>query len=158
MRVVGQGIIFLAMAGILFSAGGCKKNNIGLYDGRLRACPDSPNCVSSYATDTSHHVEPLRYTGTLNDARQAVLSVLYSMKRTRVVTETSNYIHAECKSMVFRFVDDVEFYFDEREPVIHVRSASRVGYSDLGVNRKRVEDFRRRLMRLMSTGKSAGKE
>ena len=158
MRVVGQGIIFLAMAGILFSAGGCKKNNIGLYDGRLRPCPDSPNCVSSYASDTSHNVEPLRYTGTLNDARKAVLSVLYSMKRTRVVTETSDYVHAEFTSMIFRFVDDVEFYFEKKEPVIHVRSASRLGYSDLGANRKRVADFRRRLMRLMSGENSVEKK
>jgi len=158
MRIAGQGIIFLAMAGILFSAGGCKKNNIGLYDGRLKPCPNSPNCVSSYASDESHYVEPLGCTGTLNEARQAVLSVLHSMKRTRVVTETGDYVHAEFTSMIFRFVDDVEFYFEKEEPVIHVRSASRVGYSDLGANRKRVEDIRRRLMRLMSTGESAEKK
>ncbi len=158
MKVTGQGIIFLAMAGILFSAGGCKKNTIGLYDGALRPCPNSPNCVSSYATDTSHHVEPLSYIGTMNDARKAVLSVLGSMDRTRVVTEKDDYIHAECKSMLFRFVDDLEFYFDEKEPIIHCRSASRVGYSDFGANKKRVKDFRDKFMRLMSSGKSSEKE
>ena len=158
MRGTGQGLILLAMAGILFSAGGCKKNNIGFYDGRLKPCPNSPNCVSSYATDISHNVEPLRYTGTIDNARKAVLSVLDSMDRTRVVTENDDYIHAKCKSMVFRFVDDLEFYFDEKESVIHVRSASRVGYSDFGANRKRVAEFRQRLMRLILGEKSAAKE
>lgn len=64
------------------------------------------------------------------------------MPRTRVVTDESGYLHAECTSLVFRFVDDVEFWFDQRESLVHVRSASRIGHSDLGVNRRRIEHIR----------------
>lgn len=69
------------------------------------------------------------------------------MERTNIVTETDNYFHAEFKSALMGFVDDSEFYHDEREDVIHVRSASRVGYSDFGVNRRRVESIRERFNR-----------
>jgi len=69
------------------------------------------------------------------------------MKRTTIVAEKEDYLHAEAKSLIFRFVDDVEFYFPATEKLIHVRSASRVGHSDLGVNRKRVEEIRSRFAR-----------
>ncbi|MEN6507422.1 MAG: DUF1499 domain-containing protein, partial [Smithella sp.] len=68
------------------------------------------------------------------------------MKRIKIVAEKEDYLHAEAKSLIFRFVDDVEFYFPANEKIIHVRSASRVGYSDMGVNRKRVEEIRKRFV------------
>jgi uncharacterized protein (DUF1499 family) len=83
--------------------------------------------------------------GALSDARDHLVEVLTSLKRTRVVTIEENYIHAESVSPVFRFVDDMEFFFDERHQIIHAKSGSRTGYFDLGVNRRRIEKVRKRL-------------
>lgn len=127
---------------------GCGKSRIGMDNGNLMPCPASPNCVSSHETDPSRSVEPLRYTVPRKQAWDAVLSILNESPRARVVTTHDNYIHAEFRSRVFGFVDDMEFFFDDAAPLIHVRSASRIGYSDLGVNRKRVEAFRERFMQL----------
>ncbi len=108
-------------------------------------CPATPNCVSSGdAADHAHFVPPLRYRDARDEARTRLLTILHTMPRTRVVEDRAGYLRAECVSRVWRFVDDVECWFDEREPLIHVRSASRTGHSDLGVNRRRVEHIRKR--------------
>jgi uncharacterized protein (DUF1499 family) len=146
MKMIAYGVIFPAMAGLLMVAGACGSPNTGMHNHRLKPCPDSPNCVSSFETAPSHYVAPLPYKGSKADARQKLLSILHATKRVKVVTFEENYIHAEFTSLIFRFVDDVEFYMDEKAPVIHVRSASRVGYSDLGANRKRVEAIRRQFV------------
>jgi uncharacterized protein (DUF1499 family) len=109
----------------------------------LKPCPNRPNCVSSQSSDPRHAIEPLRYDIPANKVHQKLLKVVKNMPRTKVVKEKANYIHAECRTRFLRFVDDLEFLFDDNDDVIHVRSASRVGYSDLGVNRKRVEQLRR---------------
>ena len=108
----------------------------------LLPCPDSPNCVSSQSRDAEHFVEPFRYEGSQSHARERLLSVLRSMGGANVVESSPTYVRAEFTSAVFRFVDDVEFYFPGDATVIHVRSASRVGYYDFGANRKRVERIR----------------
>ena len=113
---------------------------------RLLPCPKSPNCVSSLSADKSHFVEPLSYKVSLEAAREKLISVINSMKRSAIVTAEMNYIHATFKSGLFRFVDDVEFLFDDQRKVINLRSAARTGYSDLGVNRKRVEEIRQIFM------------
>ena len=77
------------------------------------------------------------------EAQARLKQVLLNEPRTRIVKEEGGYLHAEARSFLFRFVDDVEFMFDADQQVIHVRSASRLGYSDLGVNRRRVERIRR---------------
>jgi uncharacterized protein (DUF1499 family) len=109
----------------------------------LKPCPNRPNCVSSQSSDPRHAIEPLAYDIPASKAYQKLLKILKNMPRTKVVKEKANYIHAECKTRFLRFVDDLEFLFDDTDAIIHVRSASRVGYSDLGVNRKRVEQFRK---------------
>jgi uncharacterized protein (DUF1499 family) len=109
---------------------------------RISPCPDSPNCVSSQSNDSAHFIEPLRYTGNLADARQKLIELLENSKRTRLISVETDYIHAEFRSLIFNFVDDVEFYFSSEDQVIHVRSASRTGYYDFGVNRRRVERLR----------------
>ena len=113
---------------------------------RLSPCPKSPNCVSSLSEDESHYVAPLAYETTLEEAREKLISVINSMKRSEMFTAEVNYIHATFKSALFGFVDDVEFLFDDQRKVIDVRSASRTGYSDLGVNRKRVEEIRQKFV------------
>lgn len=110
----------------------------------LKACPSSPNCVSTQAADPKQAIAPLVYPESRAQALARLKRVLASMKRTTIITERDDYLHAEARSLIFRFVDDIEFYLPENQKVIHVRSASRVGYSDLGVNRKRVEEIRKR--------------
>ena len=134
--------IALSCSLVLIGCTGTRPANLGARDGKLPPCPASPNCVSSQSTDREHAVEPLRYSGTASEAMAALDTIISGMKRARVVTRTGSYLHAEFTSALFRFVDDLEFLLDERAAVIHVRSASRVGHSDLGVNRKRVEDIR----------------
>ena len=119
---------------------------LGLIDGQLAQCPNSPNCVLSQgAQDEQHAVAPISYSGAPLDAKATLERVLAESPRTKIKNSTECYMHAEFTSLIFRFVDDVEFLIvpaSEAEGVIHVRSASRVGYSDLGANRKRVEKLR----------------
>jgi len=119
---------------------------MGASNDRLAPCPKSPNCVSSLSDDKSNYVEPLIYKGSQEEAREKLVSVIDSMKRSEIVTAKTNYIHATFKSALFGFLDDVEFSFDDERKSINVRSASRTGYYDLGVNRRRVEEIRRRFM------------
>jgi apolipoprotein D and lipocalin family protein len=110
---------------------------------KLAPCPDSPNCVSSLAKDKQHFIEPIPYEGEAAATRHELLEILNSFKRVRVVRFDEDYIHAEFVSFIFRFVDDVEFAFDDVKKIIQVKSASRTGYSDLGVNRRRIEEIRK---------------
>jgi len=126
---------------ILFSCAGQRPANLGVLNGRLTACPSSPNCVSSQAADEDHGILPFQYPGTKKSAFERLKRVVAAIDRTTIVRESEDYLHIECKSAIMGFVDDVEFYLPE-ENVIHVRSASRLGRSDFGVNRKRVEQLR----------------
>ena len=114
-----------------------------LAAGRLRACPDSPNCVSSQAPDAAHRVEPIAFAGDPADVLDRLRRAVVSLPRARIVSVGEGYLHAEFTSLLFRFVDDVELLVDPAERLVHVRSASRVGYSDLGANRRRVDAIRR---------------
>ncbi len=118
----------------------------------LAPCPDKPNCVSSLATDTRHFIEPLQFSGEPADAWARLKAVLQGQPRTRIVAEQDGYLHAEFRSAVLRFVDDVEFVMQEGQMAIHVRSASRRGYSDFGVNRRRIERLRERFTALEPSG------
>jgi uncharacterized protein (DUF1499 family) len=129
----------------LFSFSGKRPDTLGVKEGKLAACPATPNCVSSQAADADHKVEAIAYTTSASEALAKVKSVVGSMERSAIVNEGSNYLYAEFTSGLMGFVDDVEFYIDDNANVIHVRSASRLGQSDLGVNRKRVEEIRAKL-------------
>ena len=118
-----------------------KPTNLGVVDGRLADCPSSPNCVSTQAEDADHRMEPIQFTGPAGETMQRVKDLVAKMPRTKIVTVEANYLHVEFRSAFFRFVDDVEFLIDTEEQVIHFRSASRVGYSDLGMNRHRMEQI-----------------
>lgn len=134
---------FLVMIGCLMtlSCAGSRPDNLGIADGRLEDCPGSPNCVNSQAGDERHSIAPFTYEGSRQEAFRRLKQAVSDLKRTQIVEERDDYLRIECTSALFRFVDDVEFYFPE-ENMIHVRSASRLGYSDLGVNGKRVETLR----------------
>jgi len=118
-------------------------SDIGLTNGRLSPCPSSPNCVSSDARDKSHRIEPLRLAADPMTVWKALKELLNTRPRTRITTAAEDYLQAEEKSRIFGFVDDIEFHLRSAEGIIAVRSASRVGYSDFGVNRRRVEEIRK---------------
>ena len=109
----------------------------------LPPCPDSPNCVSSQATNKDQQVDPIVFVLPPAQALARLKQVLAGMPRTRLVKEEGGYLHAEVRSFLFRFVDDLEFLVDNERNLIHMRSASRTGYSDFGVNRRRVERIRK---------------
>ena len=115
-------------------------------------CPDSPNCVSSHAKDASHYIEPFVFSGQPAQAMQRLKKALQTEKRVSIVTEQPAYLHAEVRSLVFRFVDDVEFALVEDEGLIHVRSAAQTGHSDFGVNRRRIERVWRRFQSYANEG------
>ena len=123
---------------------GKRPDNLGVNDGKLASCPKSPNCVSSQTepADTIHYIEPLTCTSTPQEALTKLKTVIQSLPRTTIINETDNYLYAEFKSALMGYVDDVEFYIEPDTQKIHVRSASRLGQSDLGVNRKRIETIR----------------
>lgn len=108
-------------------------------DGRLANCPASPNCVSTFATDAEHGLPALPYDGETAVAHDAILAILRATPRITIITDNPTYIHAEARSALWGFVDDVEFIFDEDASLIHFRSASRLGYGDGGINRARME-------------------
>jgi uncharacterized protein (DUF1499 family) len=120
--------------------------NLGPGAGRLADCPDSPNCVSSQARRESQLLAAIPFHGSTGEAIDILKQVVAGMPRNKLVAEEPGYLHFEFRSFLFRFVDDVEFLVDETNAVIHFRSASRVGYSDLGVNRRRMEEVRKRFL------------
>ena len=130
--------VCICMAG----CSGVRPTELGVKNGRLAPCPSSPNCVSSQSRDPEHTIAPLSYAQSATRAMADLKRIILGMKRSKIVEERDSYIHAEFTSALWRFVDDVEFYFDEGAKTIHVRSASRLGKSDFGVNRKRVEEIR----------------
>ncbi len=108
----------------------------------LPPCPDTPNCVSSQSSDPEHYITPIAFTGDAGQAMQRMQQVLSELPRSSAIRHTSAYCHYEVRSLVFRFVDDIECLLDQVNQVIHIRSASRTGHSDFGVNRRRVEQIR----------------
>ena len=126
----------------LFHFSGKRPPDLGVFGGRLTGCPAAPNCVCSDVTDTSHRIEPLILLVSADQAWSAVRRALNTLPRVHVVTESAGYLHAECESAAFGFVDDLELHLRPVDGVIAVRSASRLGYSDLGANRRRVERLR----------------
>lgn len=126
---------------------GSRPKNLGVNAGKLKPCPKKPNCVSSQveAADT-HYVAPMVFTGSAADAIARIKKIIASMERTQVINATPNYLYAEFKSKLMGYVDDVEFYADESTRMMHVRSASRLGYRDFNVNRERIEAIRKQFM------------
>lgn len=140
-------LVLLGMLTVLIN--GCSGSKPEFRPGdeaRLAACGDRPNCVSSETRDTKHRIDPFRLKGDPVSGWDAVRRVVGGLPRTTIVKATDRYLHAECKSRLFGFVDDLELLLDPGTGLIAIRSASRFGYSDLGVNRLRAEALRGKLM------------
>ena len=130
----------------LFS--GKRPQHIIVTDYYLAPCTDKPNCVSSLAPRDSHQfIEPFMFSNDAQHELSILQSVLASTPGIGVITLQSNYLHAECRTRLFGFVDDLEFYWDTGQGLCHVRSAARLGYFDFGVNRRRVERIRAEFVR-----------
>lgn len=137
------GATLVLSGGMMFA--GKRPTNLGVQSGQLAPCPSSPNCVNSQSQDALNKIEPLSYNDSATQAMANLKTVIQNLERTKILTETQNYLYVEFTSKVMGFVDDVEFLLDDNSQVIHVRSASRLGKSDLGVNRKRIETIRAKL-------------
>jgi uncharacterized protein (DUF1499 family) len=126
---------------------GKRPENLGVQDGRLASCGRRLNCVSSQADrgDAQRYVAPIQVTGAAAEAIAAARRAVESMQRARVVRAEGNYLHAEFRSRLMGYVDDLELTYDAQAGVLHVRSASRLGRRDYGVNRARVAALRARL-------------
>ena len=127
----------------VLSALATRPKNLGVSNGRLAPCPNSPNCVSPQNFDILHTMEAIGFDGPPEVAIRKLKAALAVIPRMELLTETESYLHAEVSSLIFRFRDDLEFVIDRQAKVIHFRSASRVGHSDLGANRARMEEIRK---------------
>ena len=123
-------------------------DNLGLKNQLLSPCPGTPNCVSSQENNSQHGIQPITFEGSLELVKERLHVVLNSMRGTRIITQDVVYWHVEFTTHLLRFIDDVEFFFDGSQSRIHVRSASRQGYWDLGGNLRRVETIRSRFEEL----------
>lgn len=132
----------IILLGLLGTAGcaGERPSNLGVHNGALTTCPSSPNCISSQAVDDRHRIAPIAISGEPEQAFARLRQVLADRKDTAIINEQPGYLRVELRTLLF--VDDGEFYLDREQRVIQVRSASRLGYSDLGKNRSRLEDIR----------------
>ncbi len=127
---------------------GCSENRTERYNRESSGfldCPDTPNCVSSLAKNSKHRVEPLKLKKDPKTSWDIIKKTVGSMPRTKIVSADNSGIHAECRSVIFRFVDDLTLHLTPSNGIVHIRSASRTGYSDFGVNRRRVENLRKKL-------------
>lgn len=125
---------------------GTRPTNIGVVEGHLTTCPESPNCVSSRNTDDQHKIEPFPVKGSPEASLDLIRSLVKDWERTEVVSDKGSYLHIEFTSKLMRFVDDVEFFASESGQEIEVRSASRIGRKDFDVNRERIEGLRQKYL------------
>ncbi|WFD10813.1 DUF1499 domain-containing protein [Tepidibacter hydrothermalis] len=117
--------------------------NLGVKDGKLAKMPSSPNAVSSQTDIEDKKVEPLKFNGDLEETKTKIINVINNYEGTKIIKNEKNYIYVVFTTGGMKFKDDVEFYFDENSKLIHFRSASRVGYSDMGLNKKRFNEIQK---------------
>jgi uncharacterized protein (DUF1499 family) len=114
-----------------------------MSDTQLKPCPESPNCVSTQTQQKSKQMDPIPFKLSLKEVIKVIKSVVESLPNTHLEKESIHYLHYTFKSKIFRFTDDVEFLIDAEKKLIHFRSASRTGYSDMGVNKKRMTEIKK---------------
>lgn len=141
-RSAGVFVLWGMLAAVVNGCSGAKPDHGAVSTDGLNGCPDRPNCVSSEARDAGHRIAPFRLKGDPAAGWERLRGVIGGFPRTMTVKVTDRYLHAECKSRIFGFIDDLELQLDMATGVVAIRSASRVGYSDLGANRRRVEALR----------------
>jgi uncharacterized protein (DUF1499 family) len=151
----GSFVLILALAAALVLAGqlgllaGQVPADLGVHNGRLKPPSSTPNSVSSQADLYPEHAQrayasiaPLAYSGNADQAMQRLATLVQATPRCLLITQEADYLYAQCSTALLRFTDDVEFWLDRPSAVIQLRSASRLGQGDLGVNRSRIEKIR----------------
>jgi len=140
-------ILLISLVVAISACSGNRPSNLGVHNGTLTPCPKSPNCVSSFAdiNDEQHAIAPIIYNGRGGTIMKQLKAILEGAGNAEIISASNNYIHAEFVSTVMLFVDDVEFYIVPDQHIIHVRSASRIGKSDMGINRQRIEILRKKI-------------
>ena len=145
-------ILTVGTAGLfLLSLSARRPSSLGIRDGHLASCPDSPNCVSTQSEDREHWIAPFTFEHDPDTVIDTLEEIVTQLPRTRVIEKSPNYLYVEFRSPFFGFVDDVEFSVERESRRIHFRSASRVGHSDMGVNRNRMELIRSLFQKTQST-------
>jgi len=140
---------FTGLLAALMMIWGCSMkpaDNPGSKNGNLELCPESPNCVSTLSHDSRHAMPPLPYVGEKDHSKQRLIEITKSMERSKIISISDSYIHAEFRTRLFGFVDEVEFLFDDATRTVHFRSASRTGYYDFGANRRRMSEISKRYL------------
>lgn len=138
---------FMPLIMLLLALTGCSGSAPvagGISNGDVLPCPDTPNCVSTAETDTKQTISPLTYRGSREQAIVKLKKIINDLPNTKLRQEKDGYLWWECKSKIFGFIDDLEIYLPAKQQLIQIRSASRMGYSDFGVNRERVEKIKQR--------------
>lgn len=134
-------LILGLIACFMFIKNNMTPQNLGVNNGKLAEMPSSPNAVSSQAKTEEKKVSPLAYVENKSKSKLKIENIINEYKSAKIVTNDENYIHVVFTTSGMKFKDDVEFYFDEENEVIHYRSASRIGYSDMGMNRARYDEL-----------------
>jgi len=143
-----KNICIISLFSMLFAGCSGTKPTLGIVNSKFVQCPSSPNCVSTQAKDAKHFIEPIVIESATLEVKKTLQKTISAFKRSKIVEVKDDYIRAEFSSKIFGFVDDVEFYFPQtssQKTTVQIRSASRVGYSDLDVNRKRIEEIRTKI-------------
>ena len=138
--LIGIVIVLVVVIGFLFWKNLSMPKTTGVINGRLQPCPKSPNCVCCCHDDKSHYIAPLPFSS--EKTLDQIQTFLFTHYIAHVVQRNPDYLHVVVTTPVLRFKDDLEFAVDREKGVVKVRSASRVGYSDGGVNRARIEALR----------------
>ena len=146
MGLVGTLLFLLIVSVLTRTFPPSKPETVGLRDNSLQNCGSKPNCVCSLQKDSTHGIAPFQIRENVNSSMEKLSKIIRSMNGARIISNRENYLYAEFKTSFFGFIDDVEFHANESANQIEVRSASRLGYSDLGLNRSRVESIRERYL------------
>jgi uncharacterized protein (DUF1499 family) len=141
-RLMGYGLLPIAFAAFINGCSGTGSDKRSIGNDVLAGCPDRPNCVSSQARDQGHAIEPFRLKKGPAAGWNSITNIIGKFPRTTIIKANNNYLHVECKSRLLGFIDDLELKLNTDTGVIDIRSASRTGYYDFGVNRRRVSDLR----------------
>ncbi len=124
---------------------------LGLTGGKFYPCPENRICVSSMSpkSDKKHYMEPIPYDIPLKEAKEGIIKVILSFKRTEIHEISGNYIYCSFSTVLFHWTDDIEFLFDNKAKLIHFKSQTRInGYYDWGKNRSRMKKIKKKFNRL----------
>ena len=146
MGLVGTLLFFLIVSVLTRTFPPSKPETVGLRDNSLQNCGSKPNCVCSLQNDSVHGIAPFQIRENVNSSMEKLSKIIQSMNGARIISSQDGYLYAEFKTSFFGFIDDVEFHVNESANRIEVRSASRLGYSDLGLNRSRLESIRKKYL------------